>query len=74
MDVSHYPDALIVIGVLALWVIFPVAMIISMSHVDKDTDQDIQLDHLRHYSEEPTNPKKYFKAYGKHLSDSGPRA
>ncbi|MGE3610139.1 MAG: hypothetical protein AB7I27_11170 [Bacteriovoracaceae bacterium] len=36
---------------MALWVLFPIGMFISVSHVDKNTDQIIRLGHLRHYSE-----------------------
>jgi hypothetical protein len=40
------------IFVLALWILFPAGMFFSMSHVDKNTDQIIRLEKLRH---SPTN-------------------
>jgi hypothetical protein len=36
--------------VLACWIIFPVGMFLSVSHVDKNTDQLIRLEKLRHQS------------------------
>lgn len=37
------------IFVLSLWILFPVGMFLSMSHVDKNTDQIIRLEKLRHF-------------------------
>jgi hypothetical protein len=52
MTVSHYPDAILVISLLSLWVIFPIGLFLSFSHVDKNTDQIIRLEKLRHMPEE----------------------
>ncbi len=41
---------LTIIG-LSFWILFPIGMFLSVSHVDKNTDQVIQLDKLKHYSE-----------------------
>lgn len=51
MNVSHYPDAILVISLLSLWVLFPVGLFMSVSHVDKNTDQIIRLEKLRHMPE-----------------------
>lgn len=52
MDVSHYPDAILVISLLSLWILFPVGLFMSVSHVDKNTDQIIRLEKLRHMPED----------------------
>lgn len=44
-------DMLLTIVVLSFWFIFPIGLFLSVSHVDKNTDQLIRLDHLRHDSE-----------------------
>ena len=44
---------LTIIGI-SFWILFPVGMFLSMSHVDKNTDQIIRLEHLRHHPVEET--------------------
>lgn len=56
MEVSHTLDMILTIVVLSFWILFPVGMFLSMSHVDKNTDQVIRLDHLRHDSEPEVIP------------------
>lgn len=48
---------LTIIG-LSFWILFPIGMFLSVSHVDKNTDQVIQLDKLKHYSENGPKPKR----------------
>lgn len=59
MIVTVQNDAVVIFTIIgmALWVLFPIGMFISVSHVDKNTDQVIQLGHLRHHSE----PDESFK-------------
>lgn len=38
---------LTIIG-LSFWILFPIGMFLSVSHVDKNTDQVVRLEHLRH--------------------------
>lgn len=61
MDVSHYPDAVLVISLLSLWVLFPIGLFMSVSHVDKNTDQIIRLEKLRHMPQETTVQEKPMK-------------
>lgn len=49
---SQLPDMILTIIVLSFWVLFPVGIFLSVSHVDKNTDQVLRLNHLRHRSEE----------------------
>lgn len=37
-----------VIGWFALWFLFPIGVFLSVAHVDKNTDQLIRLEKLRH--------------------------
>jgi hypothetical protein len=48
--IDHTLDIILVIAVLSFWILFPVGIFWSMSHVDKNTDQIIRLDQLRHES------------------------
>lgn len=54
MEVPHTLDMILTIVVLSFWFLFPIGIFLSVSHVDKNTDQLIQLDHLRHESEPGT--------------------
>lgn len=44
-------EVFLTIVVLSFWFLFPIGMFLSVSHVDKNTDQIIRLDHLRHDSQ-----------------------
>jgi hypothetical protein len=46
-------EVFLTIFVLSFWILFPVGMFLSMSHVDKNTDQIIRLEKLRHLSLKP---------------------
>jgi hypothetical protein len=37
---------------LSFWILFPIGMFISVSHVDKNTDQLVRLEKHRHFPEE----------------------
>ncbi len=50
--VPHTLDMILTIVVLSFWFLFPIGMFLSVSHVDKNTDQIIRLDKLRHDSVE----------------------
>jgi len=54
-------DMILTIVVLSFWFIFPIGMFLSVSHVDKNTDQIVRLDELRHYAESdvPEAPSRY---------------
>ncbi len=41
-------EVLLTIVVLSFWVVFPIGIFLSVAHVDKNTDQIVRLDHLRH--------------------------
>ena len=41
-------DVILTVVVLSFWFLFPIGMFLSVSHVDKNTDQIIRLGHLRH--------------------------
>lgn len=41
-------DMILTVVVLGFWFLFPIGMFLSVSHVDKNTDQLIRLEHLRH--------------------------
>lgn len=45
-------DMILTFVVLSFWFLFPIGMFLSVSHLDKITDQIIRLDHLRHESSE----------------------
>ncbi|MFL5783471.1 MAG: hypothetical protein ACJ76H_02605 [Bacteriovoracaceae bacterium] len=47
---SHSMDMILTISVLSFWFLFPIGIFLSVSHVDKNTDQIVRLDHLRHES------------------------
>lgn len=51
---------LTIIG-LSFWILFPIGMFLSVSHIDKNTDQLIRLEELRHKSvdsQKPYNDKR----------------
>lgn len=50
--IDHSLDMILTVVVLSFWFLFPIGMFLSVSHVDKNTDQIIRLDHLRHDSTE----------------------
>lgn len=47
---THALDMILTSIVLSFWFLFPIGMFLSVSHVDKNTDQVVQLDHLKHDS------------------------
>lgn len=47
---THLGEIILTIVVLSFWFLFPIGMFLSVSHVDKNTDQIIQFDHHRHWS------------------------
>lgn len=49
-EVASPLEMILTIIVLGFWFLFPVGMFISVAHVDKNTDQVIRLDQLRHDS------------------------
>ncbi len=46
---------LTIIGI-SFWILFPIGMFLSVSHVDKNTDQLIRLEELRHKPIEEQSP------------------
>ncbi len=54
-------DIALTIVVLSFWLLFPIAMFLSMSHMDKNTDQIVGLDHLRHHPAAMPAPIKIHK-------------
>lgn len=51
--IPHTLDMILTVVVLSFWFLFPIGMFLSVAHVDKNTHQVIDLDKLRHDSEEP---------------------
>lgn len=56
--IDHTADLFIVIPVLALWLVFPLGMFLSFSHVDKNTDQIIHFNKIRHESVNEVEPQE----------------
>ena len=57
-------DIILTIVVLSFWFLFPVGMFLSVSHVDKNTDQIVRLGDHRHYAKEsPDFREKKVKRY-----------
>jgi hypothetical protein len=52
-------EIILTVIVLSFWFLFPIGMFLSVSHVDKNTDQIIRLGHRRHDSMEPSEPEPY---------------
>ncbi|MCM2351233.1 MAG: hypothetical protein NDI69_14525 [Bacteriovoracaceae bacterium] len=54
---------LTIIG-LSFWLLFPIGMFLSVSRIDKNTDQVVRLDKLRQYSEaqEPVDKYRHYDA------------
>lgn len=48
---------LTIIG-LSFWILFPIGMFLSVSHIDKNTDQIIRLEKLRHKPQEESLEKE----------------
>lgn len=46
---EQFPDMILTIIVLSFWFLFPIGIFLSVSHIDKNTDQIIRLGHLRHH-------------------------
>lgn len=51
-------EIVLTVFVLSFWFLFPIGMFLSVSHVDKNTDQVVRLEHLRHDSEEAAKFEK----------------
>ncbi len=52
-------EVVLTIIAMSFWILFPIGMFLSVSHVDKNTDQIVRLDHLRHESvEEDKKPRQ----------------
>lgn len=43
-------EIILTIIAMSFWILFPIGMFLSVSRVDKNTDQIVRLDQLRHYS------------------------
>jgi hypothetical protein len=56
-------EVILTIIAMSFWFLFPIGMFLSVSHVDKNTDQVIRLDHLRHESVETEAPKERIPEY-----------
>ncbi len=41
-------EVILTIIAMSFWFLFPIGMFLSVSHVDKNTDQVVRLEHLRH--------------------------
>lgn len=52
---------LTIIG-MSFWILFPIGMFLSVSRVDKNTDQIIRLEHLEHHTvEEKVRPAPVYE-------------
>lgn len=49
-------EVILTIIAMSFWILFPIGMFISVSHLDKNTDQVVRLEHLRHEPEMPMKP------------------
>ena len=56
-------EMILTVIVLSFWILFPIGMFISVSHVDKNTDQVVRLEHLRHTHDEPQDKKVALPTY-----------
>lgn len=57
-------EVVLTIIAMSFWILFPVGMFLSVSRVDKNTDQIVRLDHLRHYPvEENVTPRRDIPVY-----------
>lgn len=54
-------EIILTVVVLSFWFLFPIGMFLSVSHVDKNTDQIIRLAKRRHDSTAPENKKSIQK-------------
>jgi hypothetical protein len=41
-------EVILTIIAMSFWILFPIGMFLSVSRVDKNTDQVVRLEHLRH--------------------------
>lgn len=53
-------EIILTIIALSFWIIFPIGMFISVSKLDKNTDQVVRLEHLRHEHPESSDSKSPF--------------
>jgi hypothetical protein len=54
-------EIILTIIAMSFWILFPIGMFISVGKLDKNTDQVVRLDHLRHDSVELKNkPREQF--------------
>jgi|GEM_PF-3028640 len=49
-------EVVLTIFLMSFWFLFPIGMFLSVSRVDKNTDQIVRLEHHEHYPEEETTP------------------
>lgn len=45
-------EIIFVVLAMSFWILFPIGIFLSVSHVDKNTDQIVRLESLRHKPEE----------------------
>lgn len=45
-------EIIFVVIAMSFWILFPIGIFLSVSHVDKNTDQIVRLESLRHEPEE----------------------
>lgn len=60
------------IFVLSLWVLFPAGVFLSMSHVDKNTDQIIRMEKLRHTSTPSTSVEPQVREFRRPVNITRP--
>ena len=51
-------EVILTIIAMSFWILFPIGMFLSVSHVDKNTDQIVRLGELRHEPVEPVRKEK----------------
>ena len=50
-------EVILTIIAMSFWILFPIGMFLSVSHVDKNTDQVVRLENLRHEPVDEVNVK-----------------
>lgn len=56
-------EMILTVIALSFWILFPIGMFISVSHVDNNTDQIVRLDHLKHLDETPEEKSRPLPEY-----------
>ena len=62
-------EVILTIIAMSFWILFPIGMFLSVSHVDKNTDQLVRLEHLRHEPVEPVREQRVSVPEYKHHFD-----